>query len=93
MPNLTTNYGLKKPLANEYIKPDDFNYNADAIDAALKTLSDGKLSNSGGAMTGELTVKSPAINIVGVRNIYAGTTDLTAGTSALATGVIYLVYE
>ena len=42
MPNLTTNYGLKKPLANEYIKPDDFNYNADAIDAALKVLDDSK---------------------------------------------------
>lgn len=28
-----------------------------------------------------------------VRNIYAGTTDLTAGTSALTTGDIYLVYE
>ena len=28
-----------------------------------------------------------------VRNIYAGTTDLTAGTSTLATGDIYFVYE
>lgn len=28
-----------------------------------------------------------------VRNIYAGTTDLTAGSSALPTGDIYLVYE
>ena len=28
-----------------------------------------------------------------IRNIYAGTTDLTAGSSALATGDIYLVYE
>ena len=28
-----------------------------------------------------------------VRNIYAGTTDMTPGTSALAYGTIYLVYE
>ena len=28
-----------------------------------------------------------------LRNIYAGTTDLTAGTSTLADGVIYLVFE
>ena len=28
-----------------------------------------------------------------VRNIYAGTTDMTAGSSALATGTIYFVYE
>ena len=42
MPNLTENYGLKKPLANEYAKPDDFNYNADAVDAALHSLETGK---------------------------------------------------
>ena len=34
-----------------------------------------------------------AIGTAQVRNIYAGTADLTAGTSALATGSIYLVYE
>ena len=27
------------------------------------------------------------------RGIYAGTADMTAGTTALANGVIYLVYE
>lgn len=32
-------------------------------------------------------------NIYGEHNITAGTTDLTAGTSALATGCIYQVYE
>lgn len=38
----TTNCGLKKPEANEYYNVGDFNYNADAIDAALKGLEDGK---------------------------------------------------
>lgn len=38
----TTNYGLKKPEANEYYNVGDFNYNADTIDAALKDLEDGK---------------------------------------------------
>ena len=28
-----------------------------------------------------------------VRNIYAGASDLVAGTSSLETGLIYLVYE
>ena len=28
-----------------------------------------------------------------VRNIYAGTSDMTAGTTALASGAIYVVYE
>ena len=27
------------------------------------------------------------------RNIYAGTTDMEAGVTTLATGVIYLMYE
>lgn len=44
MPDLTKNYGLKKPLANEYAKPDDFNYNADIIDEQLKKLDDEKAS-------------------------------------------------
>ena len=38
----TANYGLKKPETNEYYNVGDFNYNADAIDAALKGLEDGK---------------------------------------------------
>ena len=40
MPELTTNYQFKKPKANEYAKPDDFNSNFDALDALLKQLSD-----------------------------------------------------
>ena len=36
---------------------------------------------------------SPAVGTAQIRNIYAGTTDLVAGTSTLATGTIYLVYE
>ena len=93
MPNITTNYGLKKPLSNEYCKPDDFNYNADIIDAALKGLEDDKLETSGGTMDGTLVLKSPTLNVAGGRNISAGTTDLTAGVSELATGDIYFVYE
>ena len=33
---LTTNYGLKKPDASDVVNIDDFNYNADAIDSAIK---------------------------------------------------------
>ena len=33
---LTTNYGLKKPGASDIVNIDDFNYNADAIDSAIK---------------------------------------------------------
>lgn len=40
MPELTTNYQFKKPKANEYAKPDDFNSNFDALDTLLKQLSE-----------------------------------------------------
>lgn len=40
-----------------------------------------------------LSVKDQAPNLSYVRNIYAGIDDMTAGTAALTTGRIYLVYE
>lgn len=39
------------------------------------------------------TASEEALTTAQLRNIYAGTTDLTAGSSALATGEVYLVYE
>lgn len=48
---------------------------------------------AGGTMNGALKAVNPAVGTEGVRNISAGTADLTAGTSALATGSIYIVYE
>ena len=48
---------------------------------------------TGGTMTGTLNASNPAVGTQAVRNIYAGTADLTAGSSALATGLIYFVYE
>ena len=54
----------------------------------------GALPLSGGTMTGSLkAMSSPAVGTAQVRNIYAGTSDMTAGSSSLATGTIYLVYE
>lgn len=49
-----------------------------------------------GTLAGQVVANATAVATIGtaqVRNIYAGTTDLTAGTSALATGTIYIVYE
>ena len=49
-----------------------------------------------GTFAGQVNANATAVANVGtaqVRNISAGTTDLTAGTSALATGEIYFVYE
>jgi hypothetical protein len=36
----TTNYGLKKPELNEFYHVEDFNYNADVLDAKLKEVED-----------------------------------------------------
>ncbi|MCI8336639.1 MAG: hypothetical protein HFI72_05735 [Peptococcaceae bacterium] len=52
------------------------------------------LLKTGGTATGMLTAGgAQTVGTPQMRNIYAGTTDLTAGTSALATGNIYFVYE
>lgn len=51
---------------------------------------------SSNALTAKTLANATAVQTLSdkqVRNIYAGTTDLTAGTSALPTGDIYLVYE
>jgi hypothetical protein len=54
----------------------------------------GLLSKSGGTMTGALVAQSNTdYTTAQARNIVASTTDLTAGTSALASGQVYLVYE
>ena len=49
-----------------------------------------------GTLAGAVLANAAAAADVGssqVRNIHAGTGDLTAGSSALASGQIYLVYE
>ena len=53
----------------------------------------GALPKAGGTMTGNLVANNPAVGTKAVRNIYAGTADMTAGTTALTTGTLYLVYE
>lgn len=46
-----------------------------------------------GTFSGEMKATATALETAQIRNISAGTTDLTAGTSTLATGTIYFVYE
>ena len=36
---LTTNFGLKKPEGSDVVNVDDFNYNADIIDNAIKEVA------------------------------------------------------
>lgn len=54
----------------------------------------GAVPISGTTMSGALkAIANAAVETAQMRNIYAGTADMTAGTSTLATGTIYLVYE
>lgn len=59
-----------------------------------KTTWNGKLNKSGGTMTGTLVAGAYSSTAdKQVINCIMSTTDLTAGTSPLATGVLYIVYE
>ena len=52
--------------------------------------------NSSSTFGAQVKANATAVQTLGtsqVRNIYAGTSDMTAGTSALTTGDIYLAYE
>ena len=49
-----------------------------------------------GTLAGKVLANATSVATVGdkqVRNIYAGTTDMVAGTTSLATGDIYIMYE
>ena len=54
----------------------------------------GAVPLNGTTMTGALkAMTNAAVGTAQMRSIYAGTADMTAGSSTLATGTIYLVYE
>ena len=60
----------------------------------LDDIANTYLAKSGGTLTGNLVAKTGTdYTTARVRNIKASTTDLTAGTSSLSSGDIYLVYE
>lgn len=70
MPDLTENYNFKKPKANEYAKPDDFNENFDALDLILKVLADA-LENVPEAITIDSELSATSKNPVENKIIYA----------------------
>ena len=70
MPDLTENYNFKKPKANEYAKPDDFNENFDALDLILKALANA-LENVPDAVTIDSALSSASNNPVENKVIYA----------------------
>ena len=68
----------------------DFHYNGSSNDYTSRIIE----SASGTLdLSANIHVKNPAVNHSYARNIHAGTYDLTAGSTALTTGTIYLMYE
>lgn len=60
----TDNLNLKKPEQTEFYDVDDFNYNADVLDAEVKSIKDGYLPLTGGTMLDSIYTKTnggPAI--------------------------------
>ena len=58
------------------------------------TVANAALPKAGGTMSGALTAGGAQdVATAQVRNIYAGTTDMEAGVTTLATGTLYFVYE
>lgn len=98
----TTNYGLKKPEPTDLYDIQDLNANADTIDTKLKELEDNKAESehlqsastvTAGTFGGAVVANASTVANLGtkqVRNIYAGTTEMVAGTSTLPAGDIYV---
>lgn len=103
----SSNYGHVK-LSDETGSTSGVNDGVAATPAAVKAaydLANGKAPSShehaasdikSGTLAGKVVANASAVATLTnaqVRNIQASTTDLTAGSSALATGQVYLVYE
>ena len=68
-------------------------YNSDSFAAAVHSQAADYITP--GTFAGKVVANESAVSVLAnaqVRNIYAGTTDMTDGESVLATGDIYIVY-
>lgn len=81
---------IETDLTNFYSKTETNNLLANKADT---THTQSASTITAGTFPGNVLAQNLAVNINGIRNIKAGTEDLVAGESALATGNIYLVYE
>ena len=71
-------------------------YTASEVGAAASSHDQAASTITAGTLAGAVVANATAVANLGtkqVRNIYAGTADLTPGTSALPTGDIYICYE
>ena len=74
----------------------DHTHTAADVGAAAASHNQAASTITAGTLAGQVVANGTAVATLGtaqVRNIYAGTSDLTAGSSSLTTGAIYFVYE
>ena len=76
MSTTTTNYGLKKPAADDYISPDDHNYNMDAIDTAMKNNANAA-ANAASAAEAANTAAGSASSLAGTKQNKATISEFT----------------
>lgn len=93
-----TIYASKKELNNYTQKEELKNYatKQDLDQKASIEHTQAADSITGGVFSGEIKANAEAmqqLNVPQVRNIYAGTADMIAGETELASGSIYFVYE
>ena len=65
---LTTNYGLKKPEGSDVVNIDDFNYNADILDAKIKTVENSVSENKTNIVTLQSEVSTNKANILSLQS-------------------------
>lgn len=84
---------LDTELSRAYVQNADTN---SYLENKLKSHSQPASDITAGTFAGQVVANASAVTDLTtkqVRNIYAGTADMTAGITELATGDIYIVYE
>ena len=84
---------LDTELSRAYVQNSDTN---SYLENKFKSHSQPASTITAGTLAGKVVANASAVTDLTakqVRNIYAGTADMTAGVTELATGDIYIVYE
>lgn len=84
---------LDTELSRAYVQNADTN---SYLENKFKSHSQPASDITAGTFAGQVAANASAVQTLTtkqVRNIYAGTADMTAGTTELSTGDIYIVYE
>lgn len=95
MPDVTTNYGLKKPKDNENADVDILNANMDIIDAELNKKAKKPVSISGTLEKGKtsITLASDEITTSSTVDIYASTYGVVPVDVKVSTGQVVLTFD